>query len=44
MGMKIIFEIEFLFTRKDRIQNEEIHLKIEVTPIDEKMRQSLNKI
>ena len=26
--------------RKNRIQNKEIHLKIRVTPIDEKMRES----
>ena len=27
-------------TPKDRIQNEELHLKIGVAPIDEKMRES----
>jgi hypothetical protein len=27
-------------TQKDRIRNEEIRLKIRVTPIDEKMRKS----
>jgi hypothetical protein len=43
-GKENIFEIEFLVTRKDRKQYEEIQLKIGVAPVDEKMRESLNTI
>ncbi len=43
-GKENIFEIEFLVTRKDRKQYEEIQLKIGVAPVDEKMRESINTI